>query len=280
VLIVGLIIAGLYYQAELLLWFKSLNWKPSGSGTGIASYAPIWWEQALLAALAALIILVILIAVSKKSRAAFWGWGVLWTIPLLAVLTVTLFFTGPYIVAWIREAPDWTARTWGWAAPIAWKVVLSAAVITLALACLIGIPKISTWGERFAALGATLLGAYFFWFAIWNHDGSRHAYASAPGAAVTVLAPNTTPTCSGVLTRVTLDSLQKEINPNGCFLYWKVDVGRVILSGPFGQKEVGTEPSDFDARIFYKARAKTGNAEMRYLLCSGPKSTMGTVDCT
>lgn len=282
-LLIGcVVIAVLHYQAELWLWFNGLNWMPSGSGADFMSYVPIWWEQALIAAFAASLIILLLTRVFKELRTLFWGWGFLWALLLIATLTVTLFFAGPYIMVYAKEVLGQTAEIWKQTYPTLGRLALTIVVISIGLACLVGIPTLKEFGERAFALGALILGAYIALAVIWKYDGSRHSYASAPPRTVTttVLAPNTSVSCPGLLTSVSLDEDGSEINPNSCYMFWKVDDGRVILSGYMGTKEIGPEPSEFDARIFQEARAKADTAAMRYILCAGPKRDLSRNDCS
>lgn len=148
--------------------------------TNLESFMATWGPQMGMAAVIAFLVVVFLYALFKGMRETSRWWLLL----LFVVLAVVFFFFGPQIVVLIKETPDWVATTWRYASPIAGRVVLSVVLIAIMLACLLGIPKLTTWGERFSALGAILLVAYIGWVAIWNVDWSRHGYAehSAPGA--------------------------------------------------------------------------------------------------
>jgi hypothetical protein len=93
------------------------------------------------------------------------------------------------------------------------------------------------------------------------------------------LPPNTSPSCPGVQMNVVLGPSFQEINPNGCFLYFRVDKGRIIISGPSFQTEVGPEGADLMGNVFNRARSKGGLANLRYINCSAPKRDMNSLDC-
>lgn len=197
-----------------------------------ASNVPDWWAQALFATLAALVVVLLLVAIFKGPRAAFSGWGFIWALLLLIVLSATLFFAIPYVIHMAKEAPDWAVRTWGWGAPVAGKVVLSVAVIAVVLACLIGIRTLSTWGERFATLGAVLLVGYICWFAIWNYDGSQQEYVSAPSGNTSSI--DTRSRCPGNGESRTIGPDEWiQVNPGfRCHIIYEVVGAEVLLGEP------------------------------------------------
>lgn len=144
--------------------------------------------------------------------------------------------------------------------------------------------------SRRAAVAAGALAVLLFFLSTDNLGLTRadkvHAWITTPSSvrtpipAVASLPPNTSRSCSGSLKSVSLGQSNMEINPSGCFMYWRVETGRVILSGPVAQKEVGPEGGNFDGLTFYKARAATGTAQLRYLNCAAPKRDMSKVDCS
>ncbi len=136
--------------------------------------------------------------------------------------------------------------------------------------------------------GLIALGLVTYWTLDTTDSTTTVADSAAPKQAApyptrvpeTAYAPNTSKSCPGVPMRTSLTTSFEEVNPHGCFSYWRVEDGRVILSGSITEKEVGPEGADLMGWTFYKARAKSGVAQFRYINCAGRKRDMAKVDCS
>ena len=188
------------------------------------------------------------------------------------IATATIILLALGVVTWIFLG-DLTSDTF----LIMW---FFTAMLVVAIASLVGpgFPRVAV-----SLLGGAVLLHLMvpgFWPEIKDLAKSRwfgtSTAPSAPRYAVAAevrLPPNTTQSCPGTLENLSLGSTDVEFNRPGCFVYPKVDTGRVILSGPLGEDELGPEgKSSPDARPMVKVRAKSGSASMRYILCAGQKT--------
>ena len=109
-----------------------------------------------------------------------------------------------------------------------------------------------------------------------QQDASRRP-AQLP---VAVTPPPARVQCSGIAMPLVVGATPQEFNPGAiCFVYLRVDTGRIRFSGPNGSKVVGPEGGDFHGFPVSTAQAVSGSASMRYILCPGRKRSSGDWTC-
>ncbi|HVV39317.1 MAG TPA: hypothetical protein VHD31_03275 [Candidatus Paceibacterota bacterium] len=107
-------------------------------------------------------------------------------------------------------------------------------------------------------------------FFIHRQDTVTATTAPAP-VAVAPIIPCLERVCSVTLT----PNQSKQINPDGYYVYPRVDYGSVELSGPGGSMSLGPDGADFQPYLVTTVQADGGGASMRYILCPGPKTKEG-----
>lgn len=104
-----------------------------------------------------------------------------------------------------------------------------------------------------------------------------------PATREVVLPPNTSRDCPGkLLGPFRLDTAEVQFNPKGCYFY-ALGSGTVKFTGLYmGDLTVdlrtGAGDSPAHSKV-YAARAAYAPVEWQYILCSGPKKDMSTMDC-
>jgi hypothetical protein len=286
--VVGLIVVALLlwlFSAQLAALVTSIL--PSGGSAGLKAgenhllperFAVLVTPEAVTM-IVALIAVLVIVAIAHQL-------GGKWAAVFAAIVAVGVLALA--FPAALHDASALAVDAWNASSPyavVAAKVALTAAVLLIAFWLLKGATSLKDFGDMAAVFAVVIFGVIAGYYLIWKGD-EPNRYAKAAQAAhsvpvaARVFAPNTSADCPGRLMVAHLDRIRRVINPNNCYMSWKVDAGRVILSGYMGTKEIGPEPSGFDARLFENAQAKYGTAIMRYVLCTGRKQDFSRNDCS
>lgn len=254
------------------------GWK-DGTSHLLPERVAVWVTPEAVTMILALIAAIVTVAFAQQLGGK---WAAM-PVAILAAVVLALAFP-----AALHDASALAVDAWNASSPyavVAAKVALTAAVLLIAFWLLKGATSLKDFGDMAAVFAVVIFGVIAGYYLIWKGD-EPNRYAKAAQAAhsvpvaARVFAPNTSADCPGRLMVAHLDRIRRVINPNNCYMSWKVDAGRVILSGYMGTKEIGPEPSGFDARLFENAQAKYGTAIMRYVLCTGRKQDFSRNDCS
>ncbi len=205
-----------------------------------------------------------------------------WLVALVAVVLLAYFWTT--IIALFP--PGTQARLVGFGNALATNWVLTG----LILAALLFVLK-----QRTAAIivgGLAVLAFFLMPDAGGLNRAERfHTWITTPAPNLShratpqeeVWAHNTSRDCPGkLLGPYRLSTAEVKFNPNGCFFY-ALGSGEVKFSGLFfGDLTVDLKTGAGDSTAgmkVYTARASYAPVTWQYILCSGPKKDMSTLDC-
>jgi hypothetical protein len=287
IILMSLCVAAFIFWTDIVAMLQSAPARPSGGSAGLKAgenhllperFAVLVTPEAVTT-IVALIAVLVIVAIAQQLGGK---WAAM-PVAILAAVVLALAFP-----AALHDASALAVDAWNASSPyavVAAKVALTAAVLLIAFWLLKGATSLKDFGDMAAVFAVVIFGVIAGYYLIWKGD-EPNRYAKAAQAAhsvpvaARVFAPNTSADCPGRLMVAHLDRIRRVINPNNCYMSWKVDAGRVILSGYMGTKEIGPEPSGFDARLFENAQAKYGTAIMRYVLCTGRKQDFSRNDCS
>lgn len=268
-------------------WIYSVSQGTPGL-PGSAGGTPVWLSIVLIV-LVGMVVLAILFTRARSSATATAGAGVgfgwrppTWLITIVVVLLV-VYFWGT-IIALFPPGTQATLAAFGNALATNWVL---AGLILAALLWLL-----SQKTAAIIMLGLTVLAFFLMPDAGGLNRAERFTqWITTPAPNLShratpqeqVWAHNTSRDCPGkMMGPYRLSTVEVKFNPNGCFFY-ALGSGEVKFSGLFfGDLTVdlrtGAGDSTAHSKV-YAVRASYAPVTWQYILCSGPKKDMSTLDC-